>query len=399
MFFIAIIVIMILLMLLSSVFILSLHNWMFDDIVKTKVFFLCMIIAGITVLSSIVGYVVGNAKMYYNEIWHYTASSVRYEMQWTTKETKTYRVKVGERKVKQSDGTYRKEDVYETREKHYTELHGPYYYMVDEYGDNHSIDSSDYQKWKGVWKNEVQTGIHNGSSANFDRSIDGPIMTCKWPGSFDTIYPVSEIHMYKNKVRASNSSVMKLAKPTPELQDKYPRPADKGNTSPIFINGANVPFNADDRLLLDRVNAHLGKSFEIHCMFQLFNAKEHDMNIATEMITAWEGTNKNELVIFIGIDPDSGRVSWIKTESWMDNTELYGYLSDDLLGKVLSAKICADTLMNNVPKYWKRKHFSDFDYLRIEMPAWTILVVASIQIIGTIIASIKINSCVNYKRY
>ena len=314
------------------------------------------------------------SKTKFKEVWNFSITGIRHEMQWTTEES--YTVTVDDGDSTDSDGNVTHNSHTETRYE--TVTHGPYWYSTDEYGSEDSIDQSEYDKWKKIWGKENQTGMHKGSSAGWDKKIDGPIFACKWPSTFDTIYPKTEIHTYVNKIRVSNS-VLKFGEATKEQKAKYPRPVDKGNTSPVISYGAGV--SGADLLFLRRVNAAFGRRYEIHAMLILLG-KDDGRGVVTDILTAWQGPNKNELVTFVSLDGQ--KVRWVEVHSWMDNTTLHATLRDELMGQPFSVKRYGELLQKYIPKLWKRKHFTPInDYLKVEIaPVWIWLSVVLSAIFG-----------------
>ena len=345
---------------------------------------ICFIITGI-------GYAISNSKTYYNEIWNYKGVNIRHELKWTTHETETYEVEDG----KDSKGNTK----YKTKTRHYTETHGPYWYMTDEYGSTSSISEDEYNYWKNIWKGEKKVGMHEGSSAGFDTSIDGPIFEAQWAGTFETIMPLSKTNSYQNKVRASKYSVLKFKSADKELKDKYPRPADGNNSNPFIDYGSPVNVSGDDILLLRRTNAFLGSRYQVHALFVLFKASD-SVDKVNDVISAWQGPNKNELVTFMGIDKDTKKISWVKIESWMDDTTINGFIVDSVLDKKFNSIILSDALKTYVPKYWHRKSFKEFDYLKIEVSPVTFVVVLVLQLVVMVIMFFAVNYNVkNPRRY
>jgi len=294
-------------------------------------------------------------KQRFPEVWNMQVTGIRHEMQWTTHETRheTYYTGSGENRKSH------------TRTIHYTQKHGPYWYKTDEYNDESLIGEGEYNHWKSVWANESQTGMHKGSSAGFE-SIDGPIFACRWPGTFETIFPETSIRKYVNKIRVSHS-VLKWGEATKEQMVKYPRPADKGNPSPVISYGPGVGGN--DLLYLQRVNASLGRRHEIHAILVLFG-KDVGRQVVEEVLTAWQGPNKNELVTFASLDGQT--IRWVEVHSWMDNTTIHATLRDALMGQPFTAKRYGELLRQHVPKLWQRKHFTPINaYLRVSInPLW-----------------------------
>jgi len=303
------------------------------------------------------------------EVWHFKIFTIRHEEEWTTHETRTETYTTGSGKHQTTH----------TKTVHYTENHGPYWTAIDERSSEHRIDSSEYDKWSKVWGNQLQTGVHKGSSAGWDRSITGKIFECKWTRDFERIYPWDEIHHYKNKVRHC-SSVLKYREPTKELEKLYPRPAESGDCSPVLCYGASL--GAADIQRLRQVNAELGPKYLVHTLLVLFG-KDADRSKIDDILSAWRSVNKNELVTFLALDGGS-TVRWCEVQSWMDDTTIHATLRDALVAEPFTARRYSDLLMQYVPKQWKKKNFHDFDYLRVEIPiGWK--VIAILVVIGGLV--------------
>mgnify|MGYP003300289174 CR=1 FL=1 len=80
----------------------------------------------------------------------------------------------------------------------------------------------------------------------------------------------------------------------------------------------------------------------------------------------WEGGNKNEFVVCLGIKGDS--IIWSRPFSWSDspNMEVLSrqYFIDN---PKLDLVKYADWLKDTIPNEWQRKEFRDFNYLQIEL--------------------------------
>lgn len=294
----------------------------------------------------------GVASMYDNEVWNCKILKVKHEEKWTTRESRTRRVACGT----DSKGNTK----YRTETYYVTETHGPYWKAIDEYRNVSRISSSTYNKWKSVWSNEKKVGVHKGSAAGFGRAITGGIFECYWTKEFETIYPWASIHRYKNKVRKA-PTVFNLGEPTEELMEKYPRPAEKKNGSGVCYYG--VGLHGVDDLHIRRVNAHLGPKYQIHTL--LIPLGKDDRYKVQDILTAWQGPNKNELVTFFG--HENGVPAWCEVHSWMDDTTLHGNLRDWMMSAPFTTDRYAKALLSDVPKHWIRKEFEDFDYLKVSI--------------------------------
>ena len=299
------------------------------------------------------------SKSYFPEVWNYKITGIKHEMKWTTHETRTETYTTGSGKNKTTH----------TRTIHYTDTHGPYWSLCDEYGNWVRSNEKVYNEWKKLWGNEKHTDTHKGSSAFGDRSIDGPIYECKWPKTFDTIFPYTKIARYQNKIRVSDS-IFKFGEPTEAELAKYPRPADKRNSLPVVSYGG-FSVGGDELFRLRRVNASLGRHCQIHTMLVTLNPSDPRSQVES-ILKAWGGPNKNELVTFIAVK--GNEVTFCEVHSWMDNTALHGAIRDALMAEKWSPRNYGNLLLANAPKMWRRKEFTPFtDHLRVPIhPGWMI---------------------------
>jgi len=303
-------------------------------------------------------------KTKFKEVWNFRVVGLRHEMEWTTHETYTTTTKCGKSTV--------------TTTHHYTAHHGPYWYRIDEYGDENSIDQGEYEHWKREWKTERQTGMHKGSSAH-GGTINGPIYECYWPKTFETVWPATAVHRYVNKIRASNS-VLKWGEATKELRAKYPRPVDQRNTGPVVVYGSQG-VSGDEMLYLRRISASFGVRHEIHPILVILG-KDATRGTVSDILTAWQGPNMNELVTFVSLEGKT--IRFVEVHSWMDNTTLHATLLDELMGQPFSAHLYGQLLQKYVPKLWHRKDFTTINaYLHVDIAwGWVILALVLAIICG-----------------
>jgi hypothetical protein len=201
---------------------------------------------------------------------------------------------------------------------------------------------------------------------------------------FERIYPWSSIERYENRIRVSRS-VFNFKNVDEATRKKYQRPADQGNVSALI--GIDIDTVDADNWLLRKVNADLGKNKKIHVITMLFNANKYSVSEIEEVRAAWQGPNKNELIVCIGIDPGTREIKWCDVFSWMDDTTLHVYIRQAVTGlKEFNAKIYAPVLQDLVPKYWKKKSFKDFEYIKVGPPIWCSIVIYIVSV-GIIIAA------------
>src|SRR5690606_30318617 len=125
-------------------------------------------------------------------------------------------------------------------------------------------------------------------------------------------------HRYENRVRVS-SSTYAIKKPSKEIFDQYKlydyAPVYEGFKQRV-IQGVNDPI-AEKKFQV--LNAKLGRKKQFKAYVLVFNNPSRQAGLYQE--DQWEGGNKNELNITIGIDKQ-GNVKWCHVFSWTDKRDI-----------------------------------------------------------------------------
>ena len=356
------------------------HLYSSEDRKKCFLFLLLNIVVAILINTGL--YYGATSKTRFNEILNYQVLSVRHLERWTTEESRTETYSCGT----DSDGNTK----YCTRTVYYTKTHGPYWYAFDNLGNRRRIDQNQYTKWRRIWDNEDKIGENRGTSAFGDRSITGGIYSSNWNHEFNTIFPYQSIGRYVNKIRASDS-VLSRSTSDQELIEKFPRPADSSDYHNSIRNYSEVSVSQEDQMIFSRLNAKLGVSYQVHNIIMLFDANEYTQYVVQDVLNAWDGPNKNELVVFIGVRDNS--IVWSESHSWSDHKIIHAMVARNTrdLGELDFEKI-KDILHKNIVEHWRRKSFQDFDYISVRIH-WGWIMAAYLV---TIIVSFKAYYWVNW---
>lgn len=211
---------------------------------------------------------------------------------------------------------------------------------------------------------------------------DGDMYFAKWQGENETLESVTATHNYENRPKAAlnvfhyepvDSIDIKQYKPF-----NYPPITDKWHQ--VNILGYKNP-EAERKLQI--LNARLGKSKQIRVFFCIF--KNQPLEAAHIQEQYWEGSNKNEFIVCVGID-DKDKVQWAYDFSWTEREDMkvdvrtYAQSQD-----TLNLSSLVDYTYNEIETKWKRRDFKEFDYLSIEptmkQVVW-ILILTTIICIG-----------------
>ena len=77
----------------------------------------------------------------------------------------------------------------------------------------------------------------------------------------------------------------------------------------------------------------------------------------------WQGGNKNEFIICVGIDGKTNELKWLNGFTWMDDETMLLRCRDEMTQKSkFLIKDYSQWIQKNI-KLWKRKEFKDFEYI------------------------------------
>ena len=104
---------------------------------------------------------------------------------------------------------------------------------------------------------------------------------------------------------------------------------------------------------------------------------QKDRIIRKKQRSYWQGGNKNELVVCVGIDKNKN-VKWCNAFSWCDSPVVGVKSRDWFMSNPVNLEKYAEYIGPIVEKEWHRKNFDDFDYLTIELTDvqyWVIIII------------------------
>jgi hypothetical protein len=209
-------------------------------------------------------------------------------------------------------------------------------------------------------------------------SIDGDAYSTNWAGEPERSSVITKEGSYTNKIRASHS-VFKFEDITEKEVAKwslyeYPEVSDYKQK---VVLGKKVDGRTERKL--QYINGYYGpkKQFKLFVLF----FKNQSMDVVNKQRSYWEGGNKNEFVVCIGVD-NSGRFEWVDAFSWMSKPALEVEV-EEFISRTEDVKLkkFADWLPGQVAAHWKRRDFNDFEYLQMELTEtqlWWIMIILMI---------------------
>lgn len=257
----------------------------------------------------------------------------------------------------------------ETYDCSYRRDHPAEWVLVNTIGERISISKNEYERLKNKLGNNKFVDMNR----DYYR-IDGDMYLSVWDRDSLRAVPVTTLHTYENRVKASDASVFHFddldqedvvrygLKDYPPIKDHYKMDAVLGDSSSDATR-ANTK--------LKYINGALGHKKEVCVLLLVF--KNQPLEAGFKQEAYWKGANMNEFVICVGINDDR-EVQWGKVISWTTNEKLKIDVTN-LLNQQDKLNLCSivDQVYPMVQESFKRRDFKEFNYLTVEPPLWAIV--------------------------
>lgn len=245
----------------------------------------------------------------------------------------------------------------------YVQEHDPYWELATTLG-RFFCSEPMFERLTEQFGNKLFVELHR----NY-HTKDGDKYVTVWRNEPQTIEPVALSHTYENRIPVSNS-VYKFqpidSKRSPVLD--YPEVQDLKQAT---ILGPSVRGKQTAQVRLDYWNAVLGGSKQVRIFILLF--KGQPLQAGFDQQAYWQGGNKNELVVTIGLTADEVP-TWCHVFSWTEREDLKVAVRQAVLSQQpLDLPGFVDWLGPTVEQKWVRKRFRDFAYLQVQPPLWYVV--------------------------
>lgn len=232
----------------------------------------------------------------------------------------------------------------------YRENHPEYWQAELNNGNRYNISKEYFDQLVSRWNNLSFVEMNR----DYYR-IDGDAQRSFWNNNFNTVEPYDSEGTYFNKPQTAETMFYFNSLSKEEVKQVYEYPYILENNQKSCIG-----CNDYENLVLRRMNSINGKAYQIKIFVLVF--KNKPVSIAELQRRFWKNGNKNELVVCM--DSES---RWAKSFSWQDNKLLESKTNSIFSDKDLSIKEKLIELNKIIPSHWKRKSFSDFDYIEVQL--------------------------------
>jgi hypothetical protein len=231
----------------------------------------------------------------------------------------------------------------------YREYHSEFWQIKTNTGSYINISQSYYNYLVKIWGNKNFVNMHR----DYYR-IDGDSYVSKWNKKFNTIEPRTFTRYYTNKPQTARTVFKFRELDSIELTKVYNYPKIKEFNRQVNC----INCNRSDNEYLEKINALIGVNKQIK--IYIINFKDKPYSHSELQKIYWKGGNKNELIICVGND-------WVNTFSWADDKLVQVETNELFNNRELTMTQKIKQLRPIIENHWKRKEFSDFNYIKIQL--------------------------------
>lgn len=272
----------------------------------------------------------------------------------------------------------------ETYDCSYVSYHSAEYIVYTSTGESFHISRNQYVYIEGKFQNNAFVDMRRDFYSD-----DGDMYYSVWDGSESKIEPVTIEKSYENRIKVADQSLFHYKEVTKEDIKKY----NLKNYPEVngYYQNCILGDNSPDAKVADNkfqnLNAVLGAKKQVKVFILVF---EGDLDASYYQEYYWSGGNKNEFIVCIGIDK-SRKVNWCRVISWCKSEDLKvdvkNYIEKQ---ETLNLTTLYPYMFKEIDKKYVRRDFKEFEYLTVEPPLWSIIVVFILTILMNIGISIWI---------
>lgn len=206
--------------------------------------------------------------------------------------------------------------------------------------------------------------------------------------------PASRTHKYTNYVQAVPNSLFnddsKLAEQFAGNIPKYPEVYGFYRLNRVVNVGAKVPptFVKELNTNINNTLRTVGPKKQVNVVVVLTSIPDPSYRYAVE--NAWQGGEKNDVVVFIGTDGNT--ILWSDVMTWAHNSgnELFHVkLRDGIKATAIDPTAMGDMITSTIWKHFDRPEMAAYEYLQdeIEPPLWVLCIAIFFSIGGPLFGS------------
>jgi hypothetical protein len=270
----------------------------------------------------------------------------------------------------------------------YCSRNDPNWVAYDNQGHSWNITKEEYNRLKKQWNSTPEfVELNRNINYKYGCGNDGDMYKIKWDGNILSSESSTWTTTYENHVQVSKSH-FDLRDVSEEEAKKfklyeYPKISNYKQKNILGLDSMNfisTNYKLGAYKQFEYLNGLYGPKRKMRIYVLLFNDKPYD--IAIKQKNYWKGGNKNEIIICIDVDKNTGKINWVYPFSWGENKRITVDLREDIMNLKYLNFTSLYHIIDKSTENFKYRDFSQFNYLSVDIPNWIIII---IYIITTLI--------------
>lgn len=260
----------------------------------------------------------------------------------------------------------------------YCDHNRAYWKVYDDQGHSWGISEQEYLRLLKQWKATPEF-VELNRSIRYHGSCgkDGDMYRIRWNGEILTSEASTWTTTYDNHVQVSrtNFDLPEVSKKDAKKYGLYEYPDVNGFYQRNILgldsmNFLSQPYKNGAYKMFEFFNGNYGPKRKIRTYILLFNNKPIDVGIKQK--NYWIGGNKNELVVCIGLDKNSGKLDWVYPFTWSENKRIAVDIREDVMNMDTLNFTNLYHILDDATKTFTYRDFNQYNYLSVDPPTWEV---------------------------
>ena len=253
------------------------------------------------------------------------------------------------------------------------------YELIDAGNNTYSVSKETYEAYVRMWKQQPPQflELNRDIDTNFSCGKDGDAYFVNWDKSIENSVTSTKSVSYKNILKSNKSAfnykaISKEFAKTNKLYE-YPEIDYYRQQNILGLDSTSLSVKQKQYISkhVEYLNGLIGPTRFARVYYTLFI----DQPIETAFLqeSYWEGGNRNEINICIGIDK-SGNIKWSYPFSWTKNKRVIVDVREDMtkIKNINEINKINSSVYTALKTNYKYRDFNDFNYLSWEPSKWQI---------------------------
>lgn len=260
----------------------------------------------------------------------------------------------------------------------YCDENSAYWEVYDDQGHSWNVSQAEYNRLMKQWNAKPEfVELNRDIERHFGCGQDGDMYRIRWDGGMLSAESSTWETSYDNHVQVSKSN-FDLRDVSEEDAKKYglydyPKVTGYKQANILGIDSLNFlqqNYKLGAKKMFEYFNGTYGPKRKLRFYTLLFFDKPID--VAIKQRNYWDGGNKNEVVLCIDVNRNTGKINWVYPFSWGENKRIQIDLREDVADMGTLNFTALYHIADKATEGFVYRDFTQFNYLSVDPPTWEV---------------------------